>query len=97
MKNDILFIFSPEENAQLKATRKVGFEDVIYSIQNGNVLDIVEHHNSELYSDQMIMVVEIEDYAYQVPFKYDNSNIKLITVFPSRKCTKKYLGDKCND
>lgn len=88
-----MFIFNPEKNAQLKLTRKVNFEDVIYSIENEKILDILAHHNAELYPDQWIMVIEIGGYAYQVPFKYENNNIRLITVFPSRKCTKKYLKE----
>ena len=96
MKKDISYIFNPEKNAQLKKNRGVSFEDVIYSISNDKVLDILTHHNNRVYPNQWIMVVEINDYAYQVPFKYEGNNIRLITVFPSRKCTKKYLGGKEN-
>jgi len=92
MKKEKSYIFSPQKNAQLKTARGVGFEDAIYCIDNDKVLDVLAHHNPKAYPEQWIMVVEIDDYAYQVPFKYEGDSIRLITVFPSRKCTKKYLG-----
>ena len=92
MGKHTFFTFSPEKNAELKTERGVTFEDVIYCIHHDKVLDIVYHYNTKKYPDQLIMIVEIDGCAYQVPFKYEDENIRLITVFPSRKCTKQYLG-----
>jgi uncharacterized DUF497 family protein len=89
---NILYIFDSKKNATLKEVRGIAFEDVVYCIKNGKVLDVLKHHNADKYPDQWIAVVEIDDYAYQVPFKYEGDNIRLVTVFPSRKCTQKYLG-----
>lgn len=86
------YIFNPEKNALLKEERGVSFEDVIFSINADKVLDVVPHHNKQEYPNQWILIVDINDYAYQVPFSYEGSHIRLITVFPSRKCTNKYLG-----
>jgi len=36
-------------------------------------------------------VIEIENYAYQVPFVETEQEIFLKTIIPSRKFTKKYL------
>jgi uncharacterized DUF497 family protein len=93
MNADISYIFDPQKNAILKANRGVGFEDVIYCINNGKILNILKHHNTKKYPDQWIAVVEIDNYAYQVPFKYEGQYIRLITVFPSRKFTQIYIGD----
>jgi uncharacterized DUF497 family protein len=92
MDSEILYIFNSQKNAKLLASRGVGFEDVISSIHNNKILDVLEHPNREKYPDQWILIVEIDDYAYQVPFCYEGDNIRLITVFPSRKCTRQYLG-----
>lgn len=92
MDAHISYIFDLQKNATLKASRGVGFEDVIFCIKNGKILDISKHHNTKKYPDQWIAVVEMNGYAYQVPFKYENENIRLITIFPSRKCTQIYLG-----
>ena len=94
IKDNLSFIFDANKNALLKEKRGVGFEDVIYCIQNDRVLDILPHPNSAQYDGQYIFVVEIENYAYQVPFRYEENGIHLITVFPSRKSTKKYRKNK---
>jgi uncharacterized DUF497 family protein len=92
---DISFSFDLKKNAELKEYRQVSFEDVIESIYNDKILDIVPHHNKLKYAEQWIIVIELNDYAYQVPFKYEEHSIRLITIFPSRTCTEKYLrGEK---
>lgn len=91
------FIFNPNKNAQLKVLRGVSFEDVIYCILQDRILDIVQHPNRTKYPNQWIMIVNLDDYAYQVPFEYEGKYIRLITVFPSRKCTKFYLRGKRDD
>jgi len=97
MKKDLSFIFSPEKNAILKAERGISFEDIIFCIQNDEVLDVIPHHNPKKYPDQNIMIVEMDQYAYLVPFKHEDEHIILITAFPSRKFTKKYIGGKDDD
>jgi hypothetical protein len=37
--------------------------------------------------------VEINGYAYLVPFVQDKNKIFLKTIIPSRKAQKQYLGD----
>ncbi len=40
------------------------------------------------------MIVQIEDYAYLVPYVRDEAKVFLKTIIPSRKATKKYLRRK---
>ena len=40
-----------------------------------------------------MIIVNINDYAYLVPFVEDNQKIFLKTIIPSRKATKRYLID----
>ncbi len=40
------------------------------------------------------MIVDIEGYAYLVPYVIENNEYFLKTIIPSRKATKKYLGGK---
>lgn len=63
----------------------------MFYISQGFLLDILEHPNQEKYQKQRIFVVEIEGYAYLVPFIEDEREIFLKTIIPSRKATKKYL------
>jgi hypothetical protein len=82
-----------DKNIQLKAERGVGFELAIETIQQGNILDIIEHPNQDKYPSQRIFILEIDEYVYMVPFVENEQDIFLKTIIPSRKLKKKYLGD----
>ena len=64
------------------------------AVESGYLLDSYNHPNQKRYPGQKIMVVEIEDYAYLVPYVRDEEKVFLKTVIPSRKATKKYLRRK---
>jgi uncharacterized DUF497 family protein len=81
------------KNQQLIAERGISFEDVVFCIQQGGLLDEVEHPNSAKYPGQRIFVVNIDDYAHLVPYVETRKEIFLKTVIPSRKATKQYLGE----
>ncbi len=82
-----------EKNKQLKEERKLSFEDVLYYIENEKILDIIMHPNEERYKNQKIFIIEIEAYVYLIPFVENNEEIFLKTIIPSRKMTKRYLGE----
>lgn len=85
------FDWDEEKNSLLKELREVSFEDVQTAIEAGRVLDEIAHPNKKRYPNQRILIVEIEDYAYYVPYVEDEEKYFLKTIFPSRKATKKYL------
>jgi uncharacterized DUF497 family protein len=85
------FYWSEEKNELLKKERQVSFEDVVFYIEQGFLLDVLEHPNQEKYKGQKIFVVQIEDYVYLVPFIEDDHDVFLKTIIPSRKATKNYL------
>ncbi|BAP56580.1 hypothetical protein THII_2283 [Thioploca ingrica] len=84
--------WNPEKNQKLKSERAISFEKIVYHIQQGNEVDILEHPNRERYQNQKIAVVVINDYAYLLPFVETETEIFLKTIIPRRKATKKYLG-----
>ena len=86
------FEWNIEKNEELKAERDVMFEDVLLSIMYGMLLDTVEHPNKKKYPNQKIFIVNVNDYAYLVPFVEEEKTVFLKTIIPSRKMTKKYLG-----
>lgn len=89
------YFWNNEKNRQLKAERNVSFEEVVFYVERGQLLDDVEHPNQERYGGQRIFVVNIRDYAYLVPFVETEREIFLKTVIPSGKATRDYLkGDK---
>ncbi|WP_337866953.1 hypothetical protein [Ignavibacterium sp.] len=88
------FNWNVEKNKKLKQERNITFEEVLFSIKEGKILDILEHSNKEKYKDQKLLVVEINNYAYLVPFVGADEEIFLKKIIPSRKATKKYLRKK---
>ena len=87
------YVWSPEKNEWLKRERGVSFEDVVFHIQAGDEVDLFEHPNQERYPGQKISVVLIEGYAYLVPFAESSEEIFLKTIIPSRKASRKYIGE----
>lgn len=90
------FSWSEEKNELLEAERQVSFEDVVFYIEMGFLLDVLEHPNQEKYKGQKIFVVQMDDYVYLVPFTEDEHEVFLKTIIPSRKATRTYLkgGEK---
>jgi hypothetical protein len=77
----------------VKRTRGISFEDVVFHIQNGDVLDILKHPNAARYPKQNIIVLNMEGYVYYlVPYIKEKGTRFLKTIIPSRKATKEYLG-----
>jgi uncharacterized DUF497 family protein len=89
------FDWDDAKNAKLRAKRGIGFEDVVFHIERGDLLDILEHPNPSRYAGQRIFVVRREDYVYLVPFvEEDEHTVFLKTIIPSRKATKEYMGEE---
>jgi uncharacterized DUF497 family protein len=88
------FAWDEAKNEKLKAERGVGFEDIVFHIERGDVLDILEHPNLERYAGQRIFVVQRDDYVYLVLFVEDDRLVFLKTIIPSRKATRQYLGEE---
>ncbi|MCG5524782.1 toxin [Ectothiorhodospira haloalkaliphila] len=86
--------WSVEKNALLKAERGICFEDVVFHIMAGDLLDTLEHPNQERYPNQSIHVVSIEGYVYLTPFVESDEEVFLKTIIPNRKATKIYRGDQ---
>ena len=86
------FTWNSDKNAKLLLERDVSFESAVFCIENGNLLDVVQHPNTKKYPDQKLFIVEIDKYAYLVPFVENGEEVFLKTIIPSRKATKKYLG-----
>ena len=85
------FSWDDEKNELLKEERQISFEDIVFYIEQGFLLDVLEHPNPEKYQGQRIFVGQIDEYAYLVPFVEDEREIFLKTIIPSRKATRKYL------
>jgi hypothetical protein len=69
----------------------VGFEDCLIGIEEKRVLAKLPN---PAYSNQTLYVLDINSYAYVVPFVESDQEIFLKTVFPSRKYTALYIKDR---
>jgi uncharacterized DUF497 family protein len=86
--------WSPDKNALVKKERGISFEDVVFHIMHGNILDTIEHPNQKRYPGQYIHYLLIEDYVYLIPFVESEDEVFLKTIIPSRKATKAYRGSR---
>jgi hypothetical protein len=81
--------WNPEKDGVVSKERGVSFGDIVYYIEHGHVVDIVEHPNREKYANQKIYLIDIDGYIYLVPFVETTEEIFLKTIIPSR-ATKEY-------
>jgi len=81
------------KNQQLISERGISFEDIVFYLQQGALLDDIEHPNNDKYPNQRVFVINIDDYVHLVPYVENTKEIFLKTVIPSRKATKVYLGE----
>lgn len=86
------FEWNEDKNRLLKQKRNISFEDIVLSISSGGLLDIVKHPDPEKYPKQMLLIVEVTNYAYVLPFIENDDHYFLKTIYPSRKATKTYLN-----
>jgi uncharacterized DUF497 family protein len=51
------FAWDDAKNAKLRSERGIGFEDIVFHIERGDLLDILEHPNPDRYAGQHIFGV----------------------------------------
>ena len=89
--------WNAEKNLALKELRDICFDDLVFYVERGEILDDYAHPNQKEYPGQRIMVVCIDSYAYLVPYVENEDELFLKTIIPSRKATQKYLGENNED
>lgn len=85
------FSWDNAKNEKLKSERGVSFEDIVFHIERGDILDIVEHPNQDRYPGQRVIIVDVGGYAHLVPSVDAGDCVILKTIIPSRKATRDYL------
>jgi len=82
-----------DKNNTLKKERCISFEEIVFHIENGDELDVYPHPNQQRYPGQLVSVVAVNNYAYLVPYVESEQGLFLKTIIPSRKATKRYIGE----
>ena len=67
------FAWDDAKNEKLKLERGNGFEEIVFHIERGDLLDVLEHPNHDRYAGQRIFVVRRDRYVYLVPFVEDDN------------------------
>lgn len=90
------FNWSEEKNQRLKAERGISFEEIIIAIEEGFLVDVLQHHDFERYHNQRIYLVLYREYLWATPHVIDDEReeIFLKTIYPSRKFTKDYMSTR---
>ena len=83
-----------DKNEWLRNTRGICFEDILFYLDNNFLIDDVEHPNQTKHEVQRMMVFNVAEYIYLVPYVESEDEIFLKTIIPSRKATKDYLEKK---
>ena len=74
--------FNSEKNEKLKAERNISFEMIIEAISEGKILSDIPHPKRK---HQRVMLVEVKNDVYYVPYVENNGDIFLKTAFINRK------------
>lgn len=91
---DKYYNWDPAKNEILIANRGISFEEIVFHILVGDEIETFPHPNQERYPGQFISVVVVEGYVFLVPYVVTGNEIFLKTIIPSRKATRRYLGDE---
>ena len=87
----ISFDWSIEKNQRLIEQRGISFESVVSAIEQGGLMDVLEHPDQDRCPGQLIYVVEIDEYIHLVPFVTRTDGTRFLkTIIPSRKATRDY-------
>lgn len=89
-----IFRWNAEKNEILARERGITFEEIVQRIDSGARVIETEHPNKKKYPNQNILIVDVDGYAYLVPFVVNDNEYFLKTIIPSRKAARKYLGEK---
>ena len=88
----VSFDWSTEKNQQLIEQRGISFESVVSAIEQGGLVDVLEHPNQARYPGQMIYVVKTDEYIHLVPLVVQADGTRFLkTIIPSHKATNAYL------
>lgn len=82
------YAFDPNKNAWLIRERGLSFEQIIALIEDGHLIQVLEHHDRKRYPNQLLYEVDVNGYVYVVPVVRVDQTLFLKTIYPSRKATR---------
>jgi len=89
--------FDQQKNSLLLKQRNIGFEKIIETLTDLDVVLMVEHSNKEKYPNQKLIYTQIDQEIFVVPCVVEeNGDIFLKTIFPSRKARQLLLKNNAS-
>ena len=85
------YYWDADKDALLRRARGISFDQIVHSIRQGGLLDDVPYPNQQRRPGERMFIVNIGNYAYQVPYYRTEGGYLLMTAYPSRKATRSYL------
>jgi hypothetical protein len=80
----MIFLWKPEKNETLKQERNISFEAVVQALVDGGFRDVFEYRGTKkIHEGQLVMLVEIEEDLWKVPFTIPGNYIFLRTIYPA--------------
>jgi uncharacterized DUF497 family protein len=55
------FRWNQEKNLKLAEERGISFETVVYAIHKGDVIEVLDHPNSDISVESVILLTELTD------------------------------------
>lgn len=89
---DMIYSWDEPKNRYLVLNRNMSFERILVALEEGDLLQVLQNPNQSKYKNQKIYILNIDNYAWVVPFRDEADKRILITAYPSRKFTAEYLG-----
>jgi predicted DNA binding CopG/RHH family protein/uncharacterized DUF497 family protein len=83
------YAFDPDKNAWLIQERSISFEQIIALIEDGHLIQVLEHHDRERYPNQLLYEVDVDGYVYVVPVVREHRTLFLKTIYPKPKSHQK--------
>lgn len=91
------FAWDAEKNEVLRRERGVSFEEGVFHIENGDLLDVIDQPNSDKYPRQKMYVVRISDYAFLIPFMQNGDEVFLRRLFRIEKLPRCKLETRAEE
>ena len=70
--------------------RNISFEEIVFFIEKGGLLDSYKHPSTNKYPRQSIFVVQTDSYVYIIPYVEEDEYYFLKTIIPHSRSEKRY-------
>jgi len=63
------FLWEDAKNSRLIGERGISFDEIVFYIMNGCLMDVIPNNNQEKFPRQRVFVVNVEGYIHSCPIR----------------------------